>query len=133
MSEDTTPSWAEQVKKVVSDRAFSLNYEVGMQCRFMPIKSDQGSHTIEILMETTHLGHPFDLQWFVRHGEDPAEGIGFELVAPPAEGGTLWSDRYDSLERLRTDAEILPAFIRGYFVGRSAALSAAAASSSQAR
>jgi hypothetical protein len=133
MSEDTTPSWAEQVKKVVSDRAFSLNYEVGMQCRFMPVKAEQGSHTIEILMETTHLGHPFDLQWFTRCADDPSAGIGFELVAPAAEGGTLWNDRYDSLERLRIEAENLPAFIRGYFVGRNAALAASAAASPQAR
>jgi hypothetical protein len=123
---EATSSWAEQVKKVVSDRAFSLNYEVGMQCRFLPVKSEQGSHTIEILMETTHLGHPFDLHWFVKYADDPGAGVRFELVAPPAEGGMLWHEQHDSIDRLRADAEILPAFIRGYFVGRSAAQSAAA-------
>jgi hypothetical protein len=128
MSEGTS-SWAEQVKKVVSDRAFTLNYEVGMQCRFMPMKSEQGAHTIEILMETTHFGHPFDLQWFVRYADDAAAGIRFQLVAPPAEGGMLWNDLYESLDRLKAEAEILPAFIRGYFVGRQAALSAQTAPS----
>jgi hypothetical protein len=125
MSEGTS-SWAEQVKKVVADRAYSLNYDVGMQCRFMPVKSEQGSHTVEILMETTHLGHPFDLSWFVRFADDPLAGIQLELVAPPNEGGVLWQDRYDSLDRLRADAEALPVFIRGYFVGRRAALTASA-------
>ena len=117
MSEATT-SWTEQVKRVVSERAYSLNYDVGMQCRFMPVKSEQGSHTIEILMETTHLGHPFDLQWFVKFADDPSGGIVFEIVVPPAEGGLLWHDQYDSLDRLRADARDLPVFIRGYFVGR---------------
>jgi hypothetical protein len=118
MSEGTS-TWADQVKKVVSERAYSLNYDVGMQCRFMPVKSEQGSHTIEILMETTHLGHAFDLHWFVKYADDPSAGIQFELVAPADKGGLLWQDEYDSLERLRADAEALPVFIRGYFVGRS--------------
>ena len=52
MTDSATPAWADQVKKIVSDRAFTLNYDVGMQCRFMPVKSEQGAHTIEILMET---------------------------------------------------------------------------------
>ena len=116
---ETTSSWAEQVKKVISDRAYSLNYDVGMQCRFMPIKSEEGSHTIEILMETTHLGHAFDLQWFVKYADQQSKGIRFQLVAPPAEGGMLWDEQYTTLDRLRADAEALPAFIRGYFVGRS--------------
>jgi hypothetical protein len=80
-------------------------------------------------METTHLGHPFDLQWFVKYADDPGAGIRFELVAPRAEGGVLWNDQYDSLDRLRVDAEVLPAFIRGYFVGRNAALSTSASPS----
>ena len=116
---DSTPSWAEQVKKVIADRAYSLNYDDGIQCRFMPVKSESGSHTIEVLMETTHMGHPFDLQWFVKYGDDPSAGIRFELVAPASEGGLLWRDQYDSLDRLRKDALVLPVFIRGYFVGRS--------------
>jgi hypothetical protein len=106
---EATSSWADQVKKVISDRAYSLNYDVGMQCRFMPVKSEQGAHTIEILMETTHLGHPFDLQWFVRYAD---------------EGGLLWREDHQSLDRLRADAEALPVFIRGYFVGRNAVLAA---------
>jgi hypothetical protein len=121
---EATSSWADQVKKVISDRAYSLNYDVGMQCRFMPVKSEQGAHTIEILMETTHLGHPFDLQWFVRYADDPSAGIQFELYAPAAEGGLLWREDHQSLDRLRADAEALPVFIRGYFVGRNAVLAA---------
>ena len=123
-----TPSWADQVKKVVSDKAYALNYDVGFQCRFMPIKSEQGRHTIELLMETTHLGHPFDLQWFVRYSDDPGVLIESELVAPGNEGGVLLSEQYESLERLRAAADDMPVFIRGYFVGRSSVLSAPPAS-----
>ena len=110
--------WAEQVKKLISDRAYSLNYEEGMQCRFMPVKSEGGSHTIEVHLEMTHSGHPFDLNWFVRYSDAPSSDIEFELLAPPSEGGSLWSERYASLDRLRADAQVLPVFIRGYFVGR---------------
>jgi len=124
MTDSAAPAWADQVKKIISDRAFTLNYEVGMQCRFMPMKSEQGAHTIEILMETTHLGHPFDLQWFVRYGDDPSAGIRFELVAPADKGGLLWQDDFDALDRLRTDAEALPVFIKGYFVGRNSVAAA---------
>ena len=128
MTEPNPPSaWAEQVKKIVSDRAYTLNYDVGMQCRFMPVKSEQDAHTIEILMETTHLGHPFDLQWFVKYTNDEDDGIRFEVVAPPGEGGTLWDEHLGSLDRLRAEGLALPAFIRGYFVGRNAMSARAAA------
>ena len=128
MSDKTPPSsWAEQVKKVVAERAYTLNYEDGIQCRFLPLKSEQGAHTIEVLLETTHMGHPFDLSWFVKCADDAAAGIRFELVAPAGEGGMLWQDQYETLDRLRQDAQVLPVFIRGYFVGRSAAAAATAA------
>ena len=127
MTDSAAPAWADQVKKIISDRAFTLNYEVGMQCRFMPMKSEQGAHTIEILMETTHLGHSFDLQWFVKYTDEPAGGIRFELVAPADKGGLLWREEHDSLERLRADAEALPTFIRGYFVGRNSVATASVA------
>ncbi|MSR35715.1 MAG: hypothetical protein EXR95_03580 [Gemmatimonadetes bacterium] len=122
-----TPTWPEQVKKVVSDRAYSLNYDDGVQCRFLPVKSEEGSHTIEILMETTHSGDPYDLQWFVKYADDPAAPIRFQLVAPETEGGVLWSDEYQSLDRLREAAQVLPVFIRGYFVGRRSAAAVGAA------
>ena len=121
---DSPSSWAEQVKQVIATRAYSLNYDEGIQCRFMPVKSEGGSHTIEVQLEMTHSGHPFDLSWFVKYADDPSAGIRFELVAPPAEGGLLWQDGYDSLDRLRADAQVLPVFIRGYFVGRRSVLAA---------
>lgn len=127
---ETLSSWAEQVKQVIADRAYSLNYDEGMQCRFMPMKSEAGSHTIEVLMEMTHSGHPFDLSWLVRFGDDPSSGIRFELAAPPTEGGTLWKDQYDSLDKLRADAQVVPVFIRGYFVGRKAVTNATGAEAS---
>ena len=126
-----TPTWAEQVKKVIADRAYSLNYDEGMQCRFMPVKSEAGSHTIEVQMEMTHSGHPFDLTWRTTHTDDPSGQIVFELIAPPGEGGTLWKDQYDSLERLRADAQVLPVFIRGYFVGRRSVAAATPAPAAQ--
>ena len=125
---DSPSSWAEQVKQVIATRAYSLNYDEGMQCRFMPVKSEAGSHTIEVQLEMTHSGQPFDLTWFVRYADDPSAGIQFELAAPPTEGGVLWTDRYDSLDRLRADAQVLPVFIRGYFVGRKSVVAAPAGS-----
>lgn len=117
-------SWAEQVKAIIADRAYSLNYDEGMQCRFMPVKSEEGRHTIEIHLEMTHSGHPYDLAWFIRYAD--AQGpIEFELVAPPGEGGTLWKERILELDRLKRDAQVLPVFIRGYFVGRNSVRAAA--------
>ncbi len=124
MSEST--SWADQVKTIISDRAYSLNYDEGMQCRFLPVASAEGSNTIEIHLEMTHSGHPFDLTWFVRYADAPSP-IQFDLVAPPGEGGMLWSDSVTTLERLKQEALVLPVFIRGYFVGRRSVEQAAAA------
>lgn len=124
MSQEAS-SWVEQVKKVVADRAYTLNYDDGVQSRFMPVQSAEGTHTIEVLLETTHMGHPFDLKWFVKCGDDPSAPIEFEIVAP--EGGVVWSDSLRSLDRLRADSQVIPVFIRGFFAGRAAALAAAAA------
>ena len=117
-------SWAEQVKAIIADRAYSLNYDEGMQCRFMPVKSEEGRHTIEIHLEMTHSGHPYDLTWFVRYADLPGT-IESELVAPPAEGGRLWRELITDLDRLKRDAQVLPVFVRGYFVGRASVQAAA--------
>ena len=121
MTEAKANPWPDQVKKVVADRAYSLNYQDGVQCRFMPEGAAEGRHALEIHLEMTHSGHPFDLTWFVRYADDPSEGIEFELVAPPHEGGTLWKEQFFQLEPLRDAAQVLPVFMRGYFVGREAA------------
>ena len=116
MSEDN--AWTEDVTKAVADRAYTLNYEEGMSCRFRPIPSEDGSRTIEVLLEMTHSGQAFDLTWLVKFTASPDAGIDFELFAPPVGGGNLWTEHYDTVAKLREDAEALPVFIRGYFVGR---------------
>ena len=123
MSEQTS-AWLEQIKKVIADRAYTLNYDDGVQSRFMPPKSENGQHTIEVLLETTHMGHPFDLTWFVKCGDDASTPIKFEIVSP--EGGTVWSETTKNVDKLRWDAWVIPVFIRGYFAGRETALKAAA-------
>lgn len=116
--------WRDEIQKVVADRAYSLNYEDGVQCRFLSPRSEEGTHTIEILLETTHSGHPFDLRWFVRHTDELAHGVQFEVVAPADEGGTLWQERCGSAAKLRASAQMILPFIRGYFVGRESASAA---------
>lgn len=125
--------WPEQVEKIVADRAYTLNYEDGLQCRFAPIRSEGGVHTVEIFLETSHSGDPFDLLWFVKCGDDASVPIRFEVVAPDAEGAVLWRDDFATLDRLRRNAEALPIFIRGYFAGRKAGLAAASAKGPAAR
>ena len=116
MSEDN--AWTEDVTKVVADRAYTLNYEVGMSCRFRPIPSEDGSRTIEVLLEMTHSGQEFDLTWLVKFADSPEAGVDFELFAPPIGGGDLWTEHYDSVAKLQDATEALPVFIRGYFIGR---------------
>jgi hypothetical protein len=113
-----TETWADEVKETVARRAYTLNYEDGVQCRVLPFRKDEGWHISEICLEMTHAGHPFDLTWFVRWTDDPADAIHFDLVAPPAEGGTLWSEGFVGVPRFAAAAEVIPVFIRGYFVGR---------------
>ena len=116
MSEDN--AWTEDVTKVVADRAYTLNYEEGMSCRFRPIPSEDRSRTIEILLEMTHSGQAFDLTWLVKFSDDPATGIDFELFAPPIGGGNLWVEHHDAVSTFKEDAQAISVFIRGYFVGR---------------
>ena len=66
----------------------------------------------------THSGQAFDLTWLVKFTDSPDTGIYFELFAPPVGGGNLWTEHYGTVAKLRQDAEALPVFIRGYFVGR---------------
>ena len=116
MTEDN--AWTEDVTKVVAARAYSLNYEEGMSCRFRPIPSEDGSRTIEVLLEMTHSGQAFDLTWLVKFTDSPDTGIQFELFAPPVGGGNLWTEHRGTVAELREDAQALPVFIRGYFIGR---------------
>ena len=116
MTEDN--AWAEDVTKVVADRAYSLNYEEGMSCRFRPIPSEDGSRTIEVLLEMTHSGQAFDLTWLVKFTDSPDTGIQFELFAPSVGGGNLWTEYRGTVAELKEDAHALPVFIRGYFIGR---------------
>jgi len=112
-------TWKDEVEKVVVDRACALNYEEGVQCSFMPTKSEDGAHTLELLLEMTHSDHPFDLRWMVRFTDTPSDAIPTELIAPETEGGTLTKHRHDSTARLEAEGHKLAPFIRGYFVGRS--------------
>lgn len=119
MSEQT--AWPDQVRVALEDRAYSLNYSEGMQCRYKPLPDEAGIHTIEIFLETTHAGFPFDLTWRTRYSDDPAAGIDFELTAPTNEGGVLWKVHHDTLLGFRQDAHAIPVFVRGFFVGRATA------------
>jgi len=110
--------WSDEVKESVAKRAFSLNYEDGVQTRVLPLESADGRHSWELKLEMTHSGHEFDLTWWVRWTDDEAVGIAFELVAPPTEGGTLWQETFTSIPMFRAASDVLPVFIRGYFVGR---------------
>jgi hypothetical protein len=116
MTEDN--AWTEDVTKVVADRAYSLNYEEGMTCGFRPIPSADGSRTIEVLLEMTHSGQAFDLTWLVKFTDSSDTGIHFELFAPPVGGGNLWTEHRGTVAELMEDAQALPVFIRGYFIGR---------------
>ncbi len=113
--------WVDQVKTALGDRAYSLNYSEGMQCRYRELPLDGATRTIEIFLETTHAGHPFDLTWLTRCTDDPASGIDFDLSAPANEGGVLWQAHHDTLLGFRGDAHAIPVFIRGYFLGRAVA------------
>jgi hypothetical protein len=119
MSEEN--AWIEQVKVALEDRAYSLNYNEGMQCRFRQLPLEGATRTIEILLETTHAGHPFDLIWLTRFTDDPAAGIAFDLSAPPNEGGVLWQAHHDTVLKFREDAHAIPVFVRGFFLGRAVA------------
>lgn len=125
MSEDN--AWTEEVKTAIADRAYTLNYDEGMSCRFRPLPSEDRSRTIEVYLETTHLGQPFDLTWLVRFTDSPETGIDFDLVAPADAGGSLWKNHYDTVAKLKDDAYVLPFFIRGYFVGRDSVATGASA------
>ena len=116
MSEDN--AWTEEVTKAVADRAYSLNYEEGMSCRFRPIPSEDGTRSIEIFLEMTHSGQAFDLTWLIKFTDNPDTGIDFELFAPPVGGGTLWAEHCSTVAKLKEDAQAIAVFIRGYFVGR---------------
>lgn len=117
MSEATNP-WVEEVKQAFTSQAYSLNYEHGVQCQVLPLRQEGEWSIWEINLETTHSGYPFDLTWFVRWTDRPSDGIDFELVGTAAEGGTLWHERFVSTARFSTAAQVLPVFLRGYFVGR---------------
>jgi hypothetical protein len=110
--------WSDEVKESVAKRAFSLNYEDGVQTRVLPPESAEGRHSWELKLEMTHSGHEFDLTWWVRWTDSEADGIAFELVAPPTEGATLWQEKFTSIPMFRAASDVLPVFIRGYFVGR---------------
>ena len=126
MSEaEVMSAWAAEVKETVAQRAYTLNYEDGVQCRVLPLKSEEGHHSWEISLETTHSGQPFDLTWLVRWTDSQAGGIELKLIAPDAEGGTLWHEAFVSVPHFSAAADVIPVFIRGYFVGREAALAQA--------
>ncbi|MGH7289549.1 MAG: hypothetical protein ACREI8_16185 [Myxococcota bacterium] len=110
--------WADEVKEAVAKRAYTLNYEDGVQTRVLPLQSAEGRHVWELKLEMTHSGHEFDLTWFVRWTDAEIDGISFELVAPPTEGATIWSEHFGSLPMFRAASDVLPVFMRGFFVGR---------------
>jgi hypothetical protein len=110
--------WSDEVKEAVAKRAFSLNYEDGVQTRVLPLQSAEGRHNWELRLEMTHSGHEFDLTWRVGWTDVEDDGIWFELEAPPNEGATLWREQFTSIAMFRAAADVLPVFIRGYFVGR---------------
>jgi hypothetical protein len=114
--------WAAEVKETVAQRAYTLNYEDGVQCRVLPLQSENGRYAWEISLETTHAGQPFDLTWIVRWTDSESNGIELELIAPASEGGTLWHEAFVSVPHFSAAADVVPVFIRGYFVGREAAL-----------
>jgi hypothetical protein len=109
----------------LEDRAYSLNYVEGVQCRFRPLPDEGEKHAIEIFLETTHMGYPFDLTWITRYTSDPATGIDFEISAPENEGGSVWKAYHTTVLALRQDAHAIPVFIRGFFTGRALGLRAA--------
>lgn len=118
MSEAATNPWIEEVKQAVTRQAYSLNYDDGVQCRVLPLRQEGEWHVWEISLETTHSGYPFDLTWLVRWTELPSDGIDFELIGTAAEGGSLWHERFISTARFEAAAQVMPVFLRGYFVGR---------------
>jgi hypothetical protein len=115
---DAQVTWSDQVKESVGKRAFSLNYEDGVQTRVLPLVSAEGRHSWELKLEMTHSGHEFDLTWRVGWSEIEAEGIWFELEAPPTEGAMLWREQFTSISRFKAASDVISVFIRGYFVGR---------------
>jgi len=115
---DAKFTWAEEVKEAIAKRAYTLNYEDGVQTRVLPPESAEGRHSWELKLEMTHSGHEFDLTWIIRWTEDEGEGIQFELLAPPTDGGRIWSEHFTSLPIFRSASDTLPVFIRGFFVGR---------------
>ena len=128
MSEaEATNPWVEEVKQEVARQAYSLNYDDGIQCRVLPLRKEGDWHVWEIKLETTHSGYPFDLDWFVRWTDQPSDGVDFELVGTAVQGGTLWHERFVGSQRFAMAAQVLPVFLRGYFVGRESASAQAAA------
>jgi hypothetical protein len=115
---DTQLTWGDEVKEAVAKRAYSLNYEDGVQTRVLTPESAEGRHSWELKLEMTHAGHEFDLTWIIHWTDAEADGIQFELVAPTTEGGTIWSEHFTSLPVFRAASDVLPVFIRGFFVGR---------------
>lgn len=118
--------WVLSVQKAVGDRAYTMVYDIGFQCQVLPLRSDEGAHTMEIRIDMTHSGFPFDLTWRVSFTDRTADGIVHELLAPEHAGGSLWKQGYASVEELAPELAGLPFFIRGYFVGRETAAASAA-------
>ena len=114
-------AWVDEVKEAVAQRAYTLNYEDGVQCRVLTPHSEEGRHTWQIALEMTHSGHAFDLTWSVRWTDSESDGIRFQLIAPETEGGILWDEIFVGVARFSAASDVLPVFIRGYFVGREAA------------
>jgi hypothetical protein len=128
MSEtSTTNTWTDEIKVALEDRAYSLNYVEGVQCRFRPLPDEGETHGIEIFLETTHMGYPFDLTWITRYTNDPTGGIDFEISAPENEGGSLWKAHHKTVLELRQDAHAVPVYIRAFFTGRALGVRAAEA------
>ena len=114
-------AWVDDVKESVARRAYTLNYEDGVQCRVLTPRSEEERHTWEVALEMTHSAHPFDLTWSVHWTDSESDGIRLQLIAPEAEGGILWDEVFVGIARFSAASDVLPVFIRGYFVGREAA------------
>jgi nitroreductase len=112
------PDWKSQIEEAVAKQALAMNYEYGITCRVMPLRSENGTHTATLSLDLTHSGHDFDLEWAVSFGDRPEDGLRSRLLGPEAIGRTLSDDSHRSLDELRRALAGLPYLVQGFFTGR---------------
>ena len=111
-------SFKSEVEEILAKQALALNYEYGMTSRILGTESAESTHKIQLLLDLTHSSMEFDMVFTVTFGDEPTQGVSWELVAPEAAGGTVWVETHRGAEEFRKAVAGLPYYVHGFFAGR---------------